>query len=290
MRKKKKAELQNLLFRKTGIDFTKYEGEELLDTITNLVLFPRYAFSVILKPVFILSFLTIVVAIALFVLSMQYWGIVTFLIGFFVAIFIGLSIGNLFFAERLRGDFKHIISFSVETTKQILKDMQGKDIPEHEKKLDLPSIWDIVNGVWFLVILPALKKVIQKKIPLVGGIVNFFVERFFDIFAKRVKRKLLEAEKDEPALTPNQPTTVSKIPAKQLNVMGIQIEVPTAESKMTVWQKYCQRGIESMDKYQGIFDRVIRVAMNVTAAPFWILLMINTGFTTFFILLATAFA
>lgn len=286
MRQKKKLELQTLLFRKTGIDFTKYEGEELLDTITNLVLFPRYAFSVILKPVFILFFLTIVSTVILFVIGLQYWGFATLSIGVFVAIFVGLSIGNLFFAERLRGDFKHIISFSVETTKQILKDMQGKEIPEHEKKLDLPSIWDIVNGVWFLVILPALKKVIQKKNPLVGGIVNFFVERFFDIFAKRVRRKLLEVEKDEPALLPNQPTTVSKIPAKQLNVMGIQIEVPTADSKMTVWQKYCQRGIASMEKYKSIFDKVIGVAMNITAIPFWVLLMINTGLTAVFILLA----
>lgn len=148
-----------------GIDMTKYQNNEIIEKIISLLIIQKYAVSSLIKPTIISFFLFIT---GFFILNIEIIGIIIYtLFGSILFFFMGISYGILRLLSKLKNDLHVITDFALETTTNILKDLNHVN---HQLKNDVQNPYGLIfEGTIAVIVSPAICKVLGK-VPLVGNI------------------------------------------------------------------------------------------------------------------------
>ncbi|MFK7922058.1 MAG: hypothetical protein AB8H47_08885 [Bacteroidia bacterium] len=194
--------------KKTGIDFEQYKEESWGETIANLVFFPQYAISNILKGPGVMLLLVIVIAIVCMFTEHRTFGVFFLIFGIVFGIVNGFYLGCIWFIRSFTQDLGGLLNLTVQKSSAIITSFND---PE-QKSAYKASLIDVVRGVVFSMILPEVNKVIGKKVPFIGGVIAWISGKAIGKMADSLEGRIQETgeEKEISALA---------APAQQLGVL-----------------------------------------------------------------------
>ena len=171
------------LLRQTGVDFSRYRSEQLLESIGNAATFPVYFVRSLTRPVLLLMVLTGLAA--LMSDSGLYSGFLVFP-GLPMAIVNGVLLGLVLFVHRIRNDMTRVFAISSELCLQALRDIATARGRLAGNASGFPGLGEIFHGINVVVILPALIQVLESRVPLLGGLAARLTRRFFSAADRRL--------------------------------------------------------------------------------------------------------
>jgi hypothetical protein len=181
------------LIQKTGVDFSRYRNDELMDTIANAVTFPLFFARSVFRPIG-LMLLAVILAIA-FADSGYFKAFLGFP-GFVLAIANGMLLGLVLFIHRVRDDMTRVFEISSDISLQVARDISAAKANLVDGPASFPSLLEIFQGVNAIIILPMVIQVMDRKIPLFGGLAARIAERFFDVVDARLS-SVIKSRDDE---------------------------------------------------------------------------------------------
>lgn len=167
-----------------GIDVQKYRNEEVIEKFVELLVFPEYVITWVIRPVLITIGIFI---IGFFVFDLVHIEYVLYgIIGLFLFLATGILIGLLFLIWKMKSDLGEIINYTLEIMKTAVEDLVqvNSQITEENRK-DIFGL--LFKGTIHIVTIPMLSKVISDKVSVVGGLVNWVVKRVLILVSDRVK-------------------------------------------------------------------------------------------------------
>lgn len=159
------------------IDYSKYQVDEVTETISDALFFPVY-----IGRVLVLNLVVFWILLSLFCiffidntfLSFLYW-----FLAFIISIpsIILFSIVRLF--STIKSDIDKVFKITLETSKHVYEDA-GLIKQQREESLPLKTTFsDVFKGVAIYVIRPSLKKVLQKRIKFFAWPLTFLIDFIF---------------------------------------------------------------------------------------------------------------
>ncbi|MEL6654270.1 MAG: hypothetical protein AAFQ87_26060 [Bacteroidota bacterium] len=195
--------------QKTGIDFEQYKEESWGETIANLVFFPQYAISNILKGPGLLLLIVFTIAIICMFTEHKTFGFFFLIFGIVFGIINGFYLGCIWFVRSLTSDINSLLNLTLQKSGSIINSFND---PE-QKAAYQASLIDIVRGVIFSMILPEVNKVISKKVPFIGGVIAWLSGQAIGKMANNLESKIKEkGDKEE--------ISEQAAPAQQLGVLS----------------------------------------------------------------------
>jgi|GEM_PF-4139238 hypothetical protein len=168
MRKKTAvAEIKLSLNEKLGINFESYRNPELNRRIANLIVFPQYAFKILALPIGIFMLLHLILAGFLYSNNGLWSSLIFLSLGVVFCLGNGTLYGIIRLLNVISKDVKSIFAESINITRIMLNDIKGR-AENLKSDIQLPSLFDIVYGVLFVVIVPIVTDIAQRKIPIIG--------------------------------------------------------------------------------------------------------------------------
>lgn len=173
------------------IDYSKYQIEDILETIADVIMFPIYIGKV----------MSIVIIVTLFIISglayfyTIHWGfsILFILITFIVSLPSIILISIIRLINTISDDINKVIAISIETTKHVYKD-SGLLKNQRQNGVSLKSSFtDVFRGVSLYIIRPGLKRVLSKKLGSFALIFTFIIDQLFKYIIIK-KQPILELE------------------------------------------------------------------------------------------------
>jgi len=263
MKKRAIIALAKSLYEKTGVSFEKYQNEELANSIANLLMFPRYAISVFIRPIFFV-FLTLLLAALIYLfIGATLFALALFILSLILSLTVGGMLGSTIFIAKVGNDVEKILTLSLEILQQILFDSKRVNFAKEIKQRVYPKLSEMINGVVLLVLLPTLQRVIKKKIPVVGGIVSAILGRIIMVWARRIQKKI-QNENEKLEQTPD----------------VITEDMPKTKMQ-EVWGRFCDANIKNIDYLKGGIGVTVGFATRIAAIPFQLLLVLNIGVAVF---------
>jgi hypothetical protein len=171
------------LLQQTGVDFSRYQNEELAETIANAISFPLFFARSISRPVSVLIVLDL---LAILLSNSGYFKSFLVFPGLVLAIINGVLLGLVLFVYRIRNDMTRVFSISSDLCVQVLRDISVAKAKLANRPDGLPGMSEIFHGVNTVVILPMLIRVLERKVPFLGGLAARVTERFFRVVDKRL--------------------------------------------------------------------------------------------------------
>ncbi len=191
------------------IDYSKYQVDEVVETISDAILFPFYIGKVALTVV-------VVFAIAIGFLSAYVTDNVWFALLFFLLTYI-ISLPSIVLVSAVRlihtinNDVNKVMEICVDTTNYVYKDLL---LLREQNKEGLPattSFKDVFRGVSFYVIRPSLNRVLTSKIKFMAPPFVFLMDQIFRFV---VMRKQPEYTIPDPKTLPTQSTEKASLDIK----------------------------------------------------------------------------
>jgi len=186
-------QLDERIKNELGIDVRKYRDEEVAENFMELLLFPQYIGSWVLRPVVLLLVLFVVGFFFIDLVHIEY--LIYAVFGLALSLLTGLFLGLLLFTWRLKADLKGIVEYALGVMKSGATDLSqvsNKITPENRK--DVMGL--LFKGVIHIVTIPMMGEVAAQKVPLFGGTVKSLIKKVLNIVSDTVKfdETLLEAE------------------------------------------------------------------------------------------------
>ena len=182
MKEERIRQLNEELKNKTGVDFSTYRNEELTETVSNALTFPLYFGRCISQPVLALLGLNLLLII---VVDSGYMKTFMGFPGFPLALVNGILLGLVLFIRRVRADMGKVFNISADLSLQAVKDIAAAR-SRVQQGGKFPSLLEIFQGMNAIVVLPVVMRIVEKKVPFLGGLVSRIVGGFFN----RVDRRL----------------------------------------------------------------------------------------------------
>jgi len=234
MKPERIKQVNDELLRRTGVDFSRYRNQELIDTVANAVTFPLFLARSVSRPVG--AFLLTVIIAILAVESNVYESFLT-LIGFPLALVNGVLLGLVLFVRRIRNDMAKVFEISAQTTLQVMKDIGAARRKLSGQASNFPSLLEIFQGVNAIIVLPVVTGILSRRLPLLGGLAARITERFFGLVDSRLVAAI-----------------------KASNTGEAPVPAPTSPAEVSEWLQSAARLIESgRGLLAGIVDKVARV-------------------------------
>jgi len=239
MREEKIQAINDELLRKTGVDFSRYRNQELTDTIANALTFPLYFARSILRPIGLFLLLTV---IAIAFVDSGYFKTFLGLPGLPLAIANGVLLGLVIFVRRVRDDMDKVFSISADLSLQVVRDIGTARANIKDGSLEFPSLLEIFQGVNAIIILPAIIRILDRKLPLFGALAGRITARFFSIIDARLV-SAIQSNSDE----------------------GRETKAPVSAEEISDWLKAAERIV---DYAKSILSQVVIKVGKVVAFPF----------------------
>jgi len=189
--------LEKQIQSQLDIDVRKYRNDEVVETFVDLLLFPDYVISWVIRPVLFFVFLFVSGFYVLDLVHIEYFIYGVFGFGLFLSS--GFSLGLMLLLDRMKTDMWGIIEHSLSIMKEASEDLSqaNQNITDENRKDSLNLLF---KGIIHIVTIPLLSKGISQKVPFFGGIVNLFAKRVLilisdkieideDVFNKELERK-----------------------------------------------------------------------------------------------------
>ena len=180
--------IHQALLRKTGVDFSRYRNQDLMDTMVNVITFPLFLTRSLSRPV--LLFLAVTLLAIIFTEGAWFKGFLTFP-GLLLALLNGILLGLVIFIRRIRKDMHQVFAISSDLSLQVLKDISAARVNLSGGAGGFPGLLEIFHGVNFIVILPLFMQAVDRRIPLLGGLVAGIARRFFSAVDKSLLTRIM---------------------------------------------------------------------------------------------------
>ena len=159
------------------VDYSKYQVDEVSETIADALFFPLYIGKVLgtnLAIFWVLLTLFCIFFIDNTFLSVLFW-VLTFVIS--IPSILLFSIIRLF--STIKNDIDNVFKITLETTKHVYEDA---GLLKDQRAANLPlkaTFSDVFKGVAMYVIRPSLKKVLEKRIKYFAWPLTFLIDLIF---------------------------------------------------------------------------------------------------------------
>ena len=178
------------------IDYSKYQVDDVVETIADAIMFPFYIGKVFGTVVIIALALIIGVAY----LNTIHWSLAIL----FTLLTFALSLPSIVLVSVIRlinticDDINKVIEISIETTKHVYND-SGLIKEQRQSGVPLKSSFsDVFRGVSLYVIRPSLQRVLSKRLGPLAFIFTFIIDRLFKyVVIKKQPAFEVEFEQDE---------------------------------------------------------------------------------------------
>lgn len=178
------------------IDYSKYQVDDVVETIADAIMFPFYIGKVFGTIVIIALALIIGVAY----LNTIHWSLAIL----FTLLTFALSLPSIVLVSVIRlinticDDLNKVIEISIETTKHVYND-SGLIKEQRQSGVPLKSSFsDVFRGVSLYVIRPSLQRVLSKRLGPLAFIFTFIIDRLFKyVVIKKQPVFEVEFEQDE---------------------------------------------------------------------------------------------
>lgn len=209
------------------VDYTKYEVDEVAETIADAIFFPMYigkvSITVVIFFLILLGFLTYVST------SFFVWSFFFFILSLAITIPSIVLVSAVRLINTINEDINKVFGICVDTTKFIYEDSK---LLYQQNKLGLPAAGtfkDVFRGVAIYVIRPSLKKVLTKRIKFMAGPFVFLVDQIFRFVVIRKPPEFnIETEADLSAIGSSGNTIIpmdSKIKKGSSKVTGVTFSI-----------------------------------------------------------------
>ncbi|MBO0590997.1 hypothetical protein I2486_06205 [Cellulophaga sp. E16_2] len=182
--KKDVEKLDNKIKEELGIDVQKYRNEEVIENFVELLVFPKYIFNCLIRPILI-SILIFIVGFFIFdLVHIEY--VIYGTVGLILFLITGILVGLLLLMWKMKSDMWGVVNYSLDIMKSAITDMiQVNNQVNEENRKDVLGL--LFKGIIHIVTIPMISKVISDKVPFVGGIVKRIVKKILTLFSDKVK-------------------------------------------------------------------------------------------------------
>ena len=152
-----------------GVDISMYRDEEVIETLSELIVFPVYALRAVIRPV--------VLFLILWLLGFWLWDLVHVeyllygLIGLVLFLITGFFAGIIWLTITFRGDIMAMMNYSMDILKGIVADVDKLNSGSNKGNLG-SNLTLLFAGVVHIITIPAAGSIISGKIPFIGGYVS----------------------------------------------------------------------------------------------------------------------
>ncbi len=177
-------ELEKKIQSQLGIDVKKYRNEEVVESFLDLLLFPDYIISWVIKPILFFLFLFVSGFYVLDLVHIEYFIYGVLGIGLFLSS--GLSLGLMLLLDRMKTDMWGIIEYSLSIMKEASEDLKhaNQNITDENRKDSLNLLF---KGIIHIVTIPLISKGIAQKVPFFGGMVNLLAKRVLILISDKIE-------------------------------------------------------------------------------------------------------
>ncbi|MCR9250453.1 MAG: hypothetical protein NXI20_08505 [bacterium] len=195
--------LEERINNELGLDIRKYKNPEVVDSFVEILIFPKYVISWVIRPV--LVFLLLFVA-GYFIINITGFEFVLYsMFGLILFIASGVLTGLLILIWKMKSDMWGIIEYALDIMKSSVVDVNNVNSKLwSENRKEAMSL--LFQGIIHIVVLPTLAEVVAGKIPFVGGLVTGLIKKILTILANKIdfepeteekELKEIESEDDE---------------------------------------------------------------------------------------------
>lgn len=178
------------------IDYSKYQVDDVVETIADAIMFPFYIGKVMG---------TVVIIALLLIIGLAYINTIHWSLGIlFTLLTFVLSLPSIILTSIIRlinticEDINKVVEIAIETTKHVYND---SGLIKEQRQSGIPlksSFTDVFRGVSLYVIRPSLQRVLSKRLGPLSFIFTFMIDRLFKyIVIKRQPVFEVEFEQDE---------------------------------------------------------------------------------------------
>lgn len=159
------------------VDYSKYQVDEVSETIADAVFFPLYIGKVLGTN--LLIFWALLTLFCIFFIDNTFFSVLFWVLTFVISVpsILLFSIIRLF--STIKNDIDNVFKITLETTKHVYEDA---GLLKQQRKEDLPlkaTFSDVFKGVAMYVIRPSLKKVLEKRIKYFAWPLTFLIDIIF---------------------------------------------------------------------------------------------------------------
>ena len=187
MQERKSDILAENFKHKTGVDLRDYKRPELVDTVANLISFPIYAGKLLIIPLAIYFLLGL---IPVFMVEGSARVIVAIVFIPLLGTANAVTTAAILLVIRLSEDISKALTAGLSLTAEVTSDVRNVYQKRDNRSLQFPTFAEIFNGVMYVVVVPTVVIVINRKVPLIGGLFSGLVRRLADLTTGRTIRKL----------------------------------------------------------------------------------------------------
>jgi hypothetical protein len=251
--------LNDELLRRTGVDFSRYRNQELVDTVANAVTFPVFFARSVSRSV---GALLLLMCAGIIAVKSNYYETFLAFVGFPLALINGVLLGIVLFIRRIRDDMVRVFEISARLTLQVMSDIGAARSNLSGKANSFPGLLEIFQGVNMIVVLPVITGILRRRLPLLGGLAARIIERFFGLVDTRL---------------------ITAIEAR--NQGEISTPAPASPAEVSEWLQSAARLIESG---RGLLSGIIDKVAKVVAFPFLTLFAVLFSISVAILLLGYA--
>jgi hypothetical protein len=182
------------IIKETGIDFIKYQNQELGEKIDNLIGFYQLATVYLLKYTAIFLLITAGLIYSFHLQQKNLFGIVLFaLFGIAFSVVEGVTLGLRNLVKKAVLDGAKVVEMMLDFLKEMKEDIQRKKEENPDTNIS-PSY--LLEGLSYTVFIPAIGNLIRSKIKFFVKPVLFVIENSILFFTKALAAVLTKSEKE----------------------------------------------------------------------------------------------
>jgi len=159
------------------IDYSKYQVDDVVETIADAIMFPFYIGKVMSTVV--ITAMVLLIGLAYF--NTIHWslGILFTLITFIVSLPSIILVSIIRLINTICEDINKVVSIAIETTKHVYND-SGLIKEQRQNGIPLKSSFsDVFRGVSLYIIRPSLQRVLSKRLGRLSFVFTFIIDRLF---------------------------------------------------------------------------------------------------------------
>lgn len=186
-------QLAQKIQQELGIDVRKYQNEEVIDSLSELIIFPIYALNWGLRAPLIALVIWIIGFFVVDLVHVEYP--LYFVLGLILFLVNGILFGVLFLVKKLEVDLLKIVKHCLGILQSAVSDLQhtGKLMTYQNRVQNFGLLF---KGIIHIVAIPTLSRVISNKVPIIGDLLKGLVKKILNTVADRFKysEKVVEQE------------------------------------------------------------------------------------------------
>ncbi|PCJ64885.1 MAG: hypothetical protein COA58_11470 [Bacteroidetes bacterium] len=181
--KKDVEKLDHRIKDELGIDVQKYRNEKTIENFAELLIFPKYVFNWVIRPILI-SIVIFICGFFIFdLVHIEY--LIYGIVGLILFLTTGVFTGLLFLVQKMKSDILSILNYSLDIMKSAATDINHiKNQVNKENQKEVLGL--LFKGVIHIVIIPMVSKIISDQVLFVGGIVNRIIKKILTLVSDKI--------------------------------------------------------------------------------------------------------